>query len=269
MPELPEVEAICGRLRRQTRNSEILRAHILRPRTTHPQDPSLLESALPGRLIETVARRGKHILLGLSGGHVLRVHLRMTGNLYVIPDARFRPATTRTWIELVGGKALILDDPRALGVLHLFSAAEAAAAIAGLGPEPLSREFTARLLADVAGASRQPVKLFLMDQRHVAGLGNIYAAEALFRAGIHPARPANRIRSARISALHNAIIGVLREAIRSARNSYGRPGSIREAEQFQTAVYDREGQPCIGCGARIHRIQQGGRSTYFCPRCQR
>jgi formamidopyrimidine-DNA glycosylase len=144
-----------------------------------------------------------------------------------------------------------------------------AKALAGLGPEPLSREFTVDGFVKAAASSRLPAKLFLMDQKRVAGLGNVYAAEALFRAGIHPARPMNRLSADRARVLYDAIRDVLREAVRSAKIAYNRPGKYTEAAEWPRAVYRREGETCLRCGARIRRIKQAGRSTYFCARCQR
>jgi formamidopyrimidine-DNA glycosylase len=269
MPELPEVEAVCRKLRRDALGAWISAVRVLRSATTRPQKPRRVESLAAGRTIETVERRGKNILMSLSGGLWVRIHLRMTGNLYVIPDVRLRPASTRAYFELEGGRGLVFDDPRALGRLHLHTAAEAARLMEDLGPEPLSREFTLDVLAAAARRSRKPAKLFLMDQQHVAGLGNIYAAEALFRAHIHPARPMNRIGPPRLALLHAAIVEVLREAVHWAVTSYRRPGEFSEAEDFPLAVYGREGEPCVTCGRRLRRIPQGGRSTYYCPACQR
>ena len=269
MPELPEVEVVCRKLRKDAAGARIVAARILRPRTSHPQKPALVETLVSGRTIETVSRRGKNILIGISGGLVIRVHLRMTGNLYVIPDVRFRPKATRACFELDGGRGLVFEDQRALGVLNVWQVGEAAALLDELGLEPLSRKFTVRALAGAARQSRKPAKLFLMDQRHVAGLGNIYAAEALFRARIHPAKPMNRIPPGKLPALHAAIVQVLREALRSASVAFSRPGEFDEAGDFPLSVYDREGEPCFVCRRKIRRLVQGGRSTYFCPGCQR
>ncbi|HSB16752.1 MAG TPA: bifunctional DNA-formamidopyrimidine glycosylase/DNA-(apurinic or apyrimidinic site) lyase [Bryobacteraceae bacterium] len=269
MPELPEVEAVCRKLRRDALGACIAAARVLRSGTTRPQKTRRVESLAAGRIIETIERRGKNILIGLSGGMWVRVHLRMTGNLHVIPDVHFRPASTRAYFELEGGRGLIFDDPRALGRLHIHTTAEAARLMEDLGPEPLSPVFTLDALAAAAGRSRKPAKLFLMDQQHVAGLGNIYAAEALFRARIHPARPMNRIGPSRLAVLHSAIIEVLQEAVHWAVRSYGRPGEFSEAEDFPLAVYGREGELCVTCDRRVRRIPQGGRSTYYCPGCQR
>lgn len=263
MPELPEVEAVRRKLNREITGAVIAAAHLVR------RPDRKLESRLRGRRIESVTRRGKNLLLELSGGAVLRVHLGMTGNLYTIADARRRPATTRAWLELDGGRALVLDDPRALGRLELLSVEQAEQLDASLGFEPVAREFTPQRLAELARASRAPAKLFLMDQKRISGLGNIYAAEALFRAGIHPAKPANRLSRQRIERLYRAIVEVLDVAIQSTCNAYSGPGRFDAGETFPLAVYGREGMPCPRCRQRIRRIRQAGRSTYFCPGCQR
>jgi formamidopyrimidine-DNA glycosylase len=155
-----------------------------------------------------------------------------------------------------------------LGTLEIRDAAEFQRLDGGLGPEPLSRGFTADAFARSAAGLRQPAKLFLMDQRRVAGLGNIYAAEALFTARIDPRRPIGSVRRARLERLHAAITGILRDAVRSACRAYSRPGGFEGAD-FAPAVYGREGERCDVCGTAIRRITQGGRSTYFCPKCQR
>src|SRR5512134_406713 len=134
MPELPEVEAVCRKLRRDALGATIVMARVLRSATARPQKPRRIKSLVAGRIIETVERRGKNILIGLSGGMWVRIHLRMTGNLYVIPDVRFRPASTRVYFELEGGRGLVFDDPRALGRLHIHTTAEAARLMEDLGP---------------------------------------------------------------------------------------------------------------------------------------
>jgi len=260
MPELPEVEAVCRELRRQVLGAEIARSRVFRRSGVRPATPALLARRTRGRTITAVDRRGKNIFLHLSGGTVLRVHLRMTGDLRVVGDARLRPAATRVSFELNDGRSLIFEDPRALGVLDVLSLPEAATMMAALGPEPLGEEFTAGSFVMSAQRSRKPAKLFLMDQSHVAGLGNIYAAEALFRARVHPARPMNRVFRSKLVALHAAIVEVLREAVEAV---------CEGADDFPRQVYGREDQPCFRCGARIRRMPQGGRSTYFCPHCQK
>ncbi len=269
MPELPEVEAVCLRLRRQAKGAKVAVFHAQRPNVTAPQYVEMVATVVAGRSIEGVRRRGKNILIDLSGNVTLRVHLRMTGDLYVVADARLRPVTVRAWFSLSDGRGLLFNDPRALGKIHLYAREEIDAEMAKLGVEPLSRTFRPQTLREAARGSRMPVKLFLMDQSVVAGLGNISAAEALFRAGIDPRKPAGRISPGRILRLHAEIVRVLRHAVQSASIAYKSPRRFEEAESFPNAVYDREGEECGNCGRIIRRIQQGGRSTYFCPGCQK
>ncbi len=270
MPELPEVEAVCRRIRPSVAGRRILAARLLRPRIALPHPSDQLERFLQGRRIETVTRRAKNILLHLSGRPpcALHLHLRMTGNLDLLPDVRFLPASARFYLEFSGHDGLVFTDPRALGRIRLLNQDDLAALDAALGPEPLSRSFTPARLAAAARASSRPAKLFLLDQKRIAGLGNIYAAEALFLAGIHPAQPMKTLEPARIGALHRAIVDTLRGALRSAEREYSRPGTRSQAEDFPLRVYGREGHPCLDCGHLVHRVKQGGRSTYFCPHCQ-
>jgi formamidopyrimidine-DNA glycosylase len=269
MPELPEVECVCRRLRKEARGAEIVRLHITRPGVAAPQRAATVERRAAGKKLAAVERRGKNIILRLSGGGALRIHLRMTGNLYVVPDVRFLPATARAWFELSDGRGILFDDPRALGRIHWHRDAELDSICKAIGPEPLSPQFTFDVLLEAARRSSKPAKIFLIDQRAVAGLGNIYAAEALHRAAIHPARPVNRLAAARLERLHEAIVAVLREAVRCLDITYSRLGRYLESDLFPLAVYGREGKPCDACGRRIRRMAQGGRSTYYCPGCQR
>ncbi|MCW5981618.1 MAG: hypothetical protein KIT09_26270 [Bryobacteraceae bacterium] len=263
MPELPEVEAVCRKLRRDVAGARIVSARLLRKRSP------ALERAVRGRAIAAVERLGKNILLVLDSGSAVRVHLRMTGNLYVIPDLRLRPEATRAWFALDGGRALILDDSRALGVVDLLAPDDLRRLRDDAGIEPLSEAFTLEAFAALAGRSRAPAKLFLMDQTRVAGLGNIYAAEVLHRARVHPRRPMNRVSRRKIDAVRAAIVGVLNDAVQSACNAYSGPGRFEASETFPLGVYGREGEPCPACGRLVKRIVQAGRSTYYCPGCQR
>lgn len=269
MPELPEVEAVCRRLRGEALGATIVRSQFERAGIVRPQRPAAIGRKIEQQRIEAVRRRGKNILIQLSGGLVLHVHLRMTGNLYCVPDVRFRPPTARAWFELDGGRGLLYDDPRALGRIHLLRAEEIEDVLRGVGIEPLSDGFTPSALAALAAKSRQPVKIFLLDQRHIAGIGNIYAAEALFEARIDPRAPAHKLSKTRLNRLHAAVVRILTDAVESAYTAYMTPGRIQEAEWFPLQVYDREGQPCEVCRRGIRRFEQGGRSTYHCPSCQR
>jgi formamidopyrimidine-DNA glycosylase len=205
----------------------------------------------------------------MSGKRTLRVHLRMTGNLYVIPDQRFLTASIRMVLALADDRAIVFDDMRALGRVSLHGDDELPELLAEIGPEPLSPEFTAEAFAERARKSRKPAKLFLMDQSAIAGLGNIYAAEALFEARIDPRKAMNRISAARLRRLYEAIIRVLRIAVDSSVEAYSRPGGFGEGENYPVAVYGREVERCLRCGKKIRRIPQGGRSTFYCPGCQR
>jgi formamidopyrimidine-DNA glycosylase len=265
MPELPEVEAVCRKLRGDAVGAVIERVSVYRARTTHPQHPSELERAA-GRRIDSVERRGKNILIHLSGGLVLRVHLRMTGDLFVVPDARLHAERVRVCFTLTDGRGLVFEDTRALGVINLHLSKDLDEILAGVGIEPLTRAFTPEWLITAARASKQPAKLFLMDQRIIAGVGNMYAAEALFRAKIDPRKAINSIRRPKLEALHAAIVDILREGIKAAVIAYSKPGNYGD---IPFAVYDRKDEHCDTCGRKIRRIVQGGRSTYFCPGCQR
>ena len=268
MPELPEVEAVCRKLR-----GTVVGFGIVAVEARRCAAASVAELAV-GRRITAVDRRAKHILVRLSDGYTLHVHLRMTGNLFAIPDVRLHGAGARVVFELSApnrkvGPGMIYADPRALGRLEIVETAVIDAAMAELGPEPLGTEFTSAAFAASARASRQPAKLFLMDQTKVAGLGNIYVAEALFRAGIDPRKPLARLKRPRLDRLHGEIVSMVEDAIQSACRAYAGPGTFSEAEEFPLAVYGRESEPCQGCSGLIQRIAQGGRSTYYCPKCQK
>jgi formamidopyrimidine-DNA glycosylase len=263
MPELPEVETVAGRLRAAAPWTVITGWGQSRPSVITGGAHAV------GRRIEDVGRRGKNLLLRLSGGWFARIHLRMTGDLRVLPDLRLRPQTVRAWFELEDGRALVLDDPRALGSISLHPEQEEQKLFHDLGPEPLSPAFTPDALWDSARRTSRPAKLWLMDQRTVAGLGNIYAAEALFEAGIDPRKPASRLARRRVERLHGAILRVLHLALASVRAAYEKPGAFAEGEFYPTAVCGREGLPCRRCGAGVRRIPQAGRSTYYCPKCQK
>ena len=261
MPEMPEVEAVCRRLREEAVGAVIERARLLRPSIATGD----IEGACRRVRLERVERRGKNILLHLSQGGVLHVHLRMTGNLYVIPDHRLLVSSVRAVFELSDKRGIVFEDSRALGRIALRSGDE----LPEVGWDPLDPGFTVEALAALAKGSKQPAKLFLMDQRKVAGLGNIYAAEALFRAGVDPRKAMGALRRARLIRVHGAIVSVIESAMETVNALYSRPGSMEETEQRTLMVYGREGEACRVCGKRVKRIAQGGRSTYFCGTCQR
>jgi formamidopyrimidine-DNA glycosylase len=163
-------------------------------------------------------------------------------------------------------RGLAFEERRIMGIVHVESQSDLDHKLSSLGPEPLSRSFSAKYLIQAAGASKRPIKVFLMDQATVAGLGNIYAAEALFTAKIHPAKAANEIAEKDLLVLRTAIRKVLRQAIRDAAKTYSRPDHL---EGMRYHVYGRKGKPCHSCGSDIRTLEQGGRTTYFCAKCQR
>jgi formamidopyrimidine-DNA glycosylase len=265
MPELPEVEAIVRRLRSEVIGAAIARVEVLRARTVLPQKPAMVASAA-GKKIVAVERRGKNIVVRLSSGEALRIHLRMTGILRVVPDARLYTDSVRVLFALKDGRGIVFEDRRILGTVHFHNQAEIDEKLAKVGVEPLTRAFTTKYLIEAARRSKRPMKIFLMDQKIIAGLGNIYAAESLFAARIHPAKPANRISEQKLTDLHTSIPKVLRIAIRDTVKTYSAPDR-HEGMHFQ--VYGRKGEPCFVCGKNIKTMVQGGRTTYFCPNCQR
>jgi len=266
VPELPEVEAVCRAVRRAATGRRIVALHAS-PRLCAPQTPGAIARAVCGKRLRSVERRGKNILLHLDGIS-LWMHLRMTGHLFPAgPGLESGGYAARVLLD--NGRCLLLEDPRRLAVMRAAPPQKLSAMLGPLGVDPLSLSFTPERLEGLGRASRAAVKNFLMNQRRVAGLGNIYSAEALFRAGINPRTITARLGRRRWGRLHASITSVLAEALESGRRAYRRPGGLAVGETFRCAVYGREGLPCFGCRRRIRRIAQSGRSSYFCPGCQR
>jgi formamidopyrimidine-DNA glycosylase len=261
------VEAVRRRIEPFARGRTIIAAHVLRPRIARNGSAGQIEQFVTGRSITCVTRRAKNLLLHFDNA-TLRIHLRMTGDLLPCPDVRFFTISTRLILEFDKHDGVLFTDPRALGRVELLDAQGLEALDRSLGPEPLSPRFTPAWLEYAASRSRLPAKLFLTNQAVLAGIGNIYAAEILFAAGIHPARHVNRLSLARLQRLHAAIQEILQEAVQYAEITYTVPGRFHETTGFRLQVYGREGERCPRCEGRIHRIRQGARSTYFCPSCQ-
>ena len=269
MPEMPEVEAVARRLRENAAGEKVKSLKVLRPSMCRPQRAEDLEEAARGKTLKTVRRRGKHLFLELSGGVTFHAHLRMTGNIFTVPDSRFHSAGARAVFSLASGRGIVFEDSRALGKLHLASSADILKVEESLGWEPLDKDFTLEQFLKLTRGSAKPSKLFLMDQGYVAGLGNIYVAEALFRARVNPLKPMKNLKATTLSRIYDAIRGVMTEAVESVYSAYQQPSVFAEGEIFPVRVYDREGEPCFDCNRPIRRIPQGGRSTYYCPGCQR
>ena len=277
MPELPEVEAIRRRLEPAMRGARI-RHVLLRRKNLRRPFPPAFAARLEGRRIRSVDRRGKYLLVALDSGETLLMHLGMSGSFRIDRDAKHRTSSTgaadgchdHVVFTLSNGVTVTFNDPRRFGVMDLLDGgpADAHQTFAVMGLEPLGRTFGAAALARALAGKRTTLKVALLDQRVVAGLGNIYASEALHRAGLSPLRQASTLATAagrpvpRAVRLAAAIKTVLREALARKERPY-------RAARFR--VYDRDGEPCRkpGCRGTIRRISQAGRSTFYCPVCQR
>jgi formamidopyrimidine-DNA glycosylase len=270
MPELPEVETIRRHLAPHVEGRVLESLEVLDARWCRPLAPAELAAAVQGRLVEKLSRRGKYLLWELEDEVFLLVHLRMTGTLLLDPPED--PPHTRVRFEL-GDHRLAFVDPRRFGTGELALGRDALAAFFAtrLGVEPLGPEFTSSHLRALAKTSRAPVKAFLLDQKCVAGVGNIYADEALFRARIHPLRPANRLTAAQAAAIRDAVIASLEAGIAAKGatiDDFRDPDGARGAFQDQFLVHRREGEPCPVCGGPVRKMRAAGRGTYVCERCQ-
>ncbi len=271
MPELPEVETIRRQLAPHLEGVRIEAIEILDPRWSRPLPPEVLEAELTGAVIERLERAGKYMIWRLSGERSLLVHLRMTGALLLDPPAE--PPHARVRFALSDGRRLVYVDPRRFGTAHLVHGEEALALYLAsrLGAEPFTEEFTPAHLQAIARGRTTPIKSFLLDQRQVAGVGNIYADEALHRAGIHPLRPAGRLTAAQWRRLHDTIEEALSAGIDAKgasiddfRHVDGARGSFQDA----FLVHRRAGEECRTCGHEIRKLVVGGRGTYVCEHCQ-
>ncbi|HEX2193660.1 MAG TPA: bifunctional DNA-formamidopyrimidine glycosylase/DNA-(apurinic or apyrimidinic site) lyase [Candidatus Limnocylindria bacterium] len=292
MPELPEVETVARDLQRSVAGARITDAEVRWDRTiTNPQPPNLFVDQVRGAEIAGVGRRAKSVLINLADGRVLTVALRMTGALIVAEPGTPDDPYARVVFRLADGRQLRYRDVRKFGRIGLWEGGglrrrrprqrrtrearppyRVGDVFGRHGPEPLARSFSAqRLAARLRGRSAR-LKTLLLDQSFVAGVGNIYADEALWRARLHPLRAADTLAPEEVRRLHRALRMVLRQAIAHRGSSFsdyvgadGEPGSNAE----RLAVYRRTGQPCMRCGKAVQRIVVGQRSTHFCPRCQR
>ena len=277
MPELPEVESLRRILHRSAVGRTVIEVRVVEPRL-RTRVAADFAAALRDRRIDDITRRAKYLMLELAGDMTLLTHLGMSGSLTHrnsgFDNGEFNPRHDHIVIALDDGTQLVYNDPRRFGLMkavprdQLLKIAE----LKGLGPEPLSREFNANYLAQKARGKQVAIKNLIMDQRVVAGVGNIYASEILFRAGVRPTRRAGRVKRDEIEKIVAATPAILRAAIgrrgttfRSYRDSRGQPG--RFAERLQ--VYGRDGQPCFTCSTPIRNIVVGQRASFYCPKCQR
>jgi formamidopyrimidine-DNA glycosylase len=271
MPELPEVETIRRQLAPHLEGRTISDVEILDARWTRPAPVGFVEDELRGARVERVDRNGKYLIWALDRDRHLLVHLRMTGSLLFDPDPE--PSHTRARFLLDDGHRVAYVDPRRFGTAHLVhgSAAREAYLAARLGVEPFTPEFTVAYLRRQAKGRTAPIKAFLLDQRRIAGIGNIYADEALFRARVHPLRPAGRLTGAQWVALHDSIEDALAagiEAKGASIDDFRHVDGARGSFQDRFLVYGREGEPCVTCGRPIRKLVVGGRGTYVCEHDQ-
>jgi formamidopyrimidine-DNA glycosylase len=279
MPELPEVEAVVRTLRPLVRGQRIRCVHVLHPVAVKPQTTSHVVEFATGRRIQRVERRGKYVLLALDGG-LLTLHFRLDGQLVWFSNAKefFEKANQSengvhvdVAFELARG-VLGFADRRHFGRVHAWNSVEECPGLTALGIDALSRKFTSAHLRELLAASSRPLKDFLLDQTRIAGLGNIYSCESLWHARLDPRRRANTVKPQEARRLHKAIVSVLARALECCLHP---APDFRDAAWWFQGVekilraYDREGKPCRRCGAPIQRIEQSGRSTYWCRRCQK
>jgi formamidopyrimidine-DNA glycosylase len=276
MPELPEVEHVVRALRRAVLGRTIVAAEVRLPKLISPVSTAVFNRKLKNALIAGIGRRGKYILIEMNTDRVLAVHLRMTGQFLVLALDDPLPPHAHAIFYLDDERRLVFRDQRQFGVMKLLATSEVGETkgIKELAPEPFSDDFSLNYLKETLAGSRRTLKTLLLDQTRVLGLGNIYAAEALFRAGINPFKVSSDLSTRRIERLHRAIRDVLRAAVsgNSARRiNLENPNGFSYGEAFGRTwqVYEREGELCFKCGTRIRRLTHGGRSTYWCPKCQR
>jgi formamidopyrimidine-DNA glycosylase len=261
MPELPEVEHAAAIARGVTVGRTITSVTV-RHRSQRRGLPAKAARSLAGDRVLSVERRGKSQRFRLASGRELRVHFRMTGD-WLVPGPGPLPPTVRAVLSFDDGSRLALDDPRALSVLSLCAIPNDDD---GLGPDAMDPGLTGRQLAGVLSSRRIPIKVALLDQSVLAGVGNIYASEALWRSRIDPRTPAFRLTAPRLTALLRAVRATLTAALKRQARYYG--GETSD-DSGRFAVYDREGEPCRRCRTSIKRITQAARSTYYCPKCQK
>ena len=265
------METIRGQLAPLVEGRRLQRVEILDPRWSRPLAQDELSAALQGRKVESLGRRGKYLLWHLSGDMHLAQHLRMTGA--VLLDPKPEPIHTRVRIDLRPERRLAIVDPRRFGTGELLLGTRSLEQFldARLGVEPFAEEFTPERLRAMARGRVGPVKAFLLDQRHVAGVGNIYADEALFRACVHPLRPAGRLTREQYAALQLGVVEALQAGIDAKGASiddFRHVDGVKGAFQNEFLVYSRAGEPCVRCGAPIVKLVVAGRGTYVCERCQ-
>lgn len=268
MPELPEVETIKRELLPLV-GRRFVDVYLAWGKAVSYPSPEAFRQGLRGKTVEEIRRRGKYLLLRLAGGHHLILHLRMTGSLLLKTPGSPPDPYSRSIFYLDDGTELHFRDPRRLGRMWLVGGEEKV--VGKLGPEPLDSDFTPKKLGELLKARAMPIKALLLDQEALAGVGNLYADEALFEAQIHPLRKAKELTGEETKRLHQAIRRVLKQGIinkGASVNTYFRPGGGKGKAHLSFKVARRAGEPCPRCSATLERIVVRGRGSYFCPHCQ-
>jgi len=272
MPELPEVETVRRGLEKLIQAKKIASLDIHYPKMIKT-DLDQFQKELPGQEIQSMGRRGKYLLFFLTD-KVLISHLRMEGKYFYYPDQVPERKHAHVLIQFEDGGTLVYEDVRKFGTMELLvpELLDAYFVSKRLGPEPIEQDFDLEIFRGALKKSKKPIKSHLLDQTLVAGLGNIYVDEVLWRAKVHPASPSQSLKRAEATAIHEQTIEVLGQAvekggstIRTYTNAFGEDGTMQDFHQ----VYDKAGQACSRCGSMIEKIQLGGRGTHFCPKCQR
>jgi formamidopyrimidine-DNA glycosylase len=267
MPELPEVEATVRYLRERIAGTTVIGSQIFWQRTVATHSPKGFKAALEGVSLKDVTRRGKFIVVHGCGRQslFLCIHLRMSGSLDVVAQSSPLSSHDRVAIELDNGKSIRFNDTRKFGRIYLCQ--DVATVLGKLGVEPLEESFTPALLHQLLQQRSTRIKPLLLDQTVIAGLGNIYVDEALWKSHIHPTTPAHRISLGQCGALHQAIVETLSEAISLSGTDFG--DGVVEGGMYSPHVYGREDEPCNRCATAIKKITVAQRGTHLCPRCQR
>jgi len=274
VPELPEVETVRRRLAPALEGRRFERVEIGDARLVRPYEPQAVAAELVGERVAALERRGKYLVVRFESGRVLLIHLRMTGSLRHAPGGTLEDDPyRRAVVRLDDGSDVAYRDVRRFGTWLLFEPGESEGyLVARVGPEPLSPAFTAAALGARLAGRTAPLKSALLDQRRVAGLGNIYVDEALWRSRLHPLRPAGGLDPNELRALHRAVrrvleLGIARQG--ATLRDYATPDGSSGSMQDEFNAYGRAGEPCPRCGTPIDRIVLGGRGTWYCPACQR
>jgi formamidopyrimidine-DNA glycosylase len=271
MPELPEVETVVRGIRPLVANRTITKSKFLIPRQLLPQTPRFVGGRIRNQRITSVERRGKYILIHLGNG-ILLIHLRMTGRLYVRDESTEPRAHERAFFHLDDNRKLVFSDARTLGTIAFYQSADDIPALAKLGWDPLKDTYSEQDIKDMFRKRSIPIKVLLLDQSVWAGIGNIYASEILWDAGIHPEKQARLLSESQRCSLIESVPRILEHALEkggSTLRDFVSPEGKRGEYADEFRVYGREGEECLRCGGMIMRIVQAQRSTYFCGGCQR